>query len=311
MGRNRVGVVMKNALLFPGQGAQFVGMGRELAEQIPACRELYDRAAAVLGYDLAAISFDGPIETLTISAHAQPAIFVHSVAAWVAWKQRHPDWTFAFAAGLSSGEWTALHLAGVVGFEDTLKVLEARGRFMTEACRERPGGMISIIGASSDQLDRLCAETGLEKANLNSHEQIVLSGPIEGVDKAEALAREIGIRKAIRLNVAGAFHSTLMRGAADRLHEALTGMSFEAPAFPVYSNVTAAPHTTPDEIRRLMVAQVYSPVRWYESIEAMKAEGADGYLECGPGKVLSGLVKRVDKGARLHSIQDLSGLQGG
>jgi [acyl-carrier-protein] S-malonyltransferase len=302
---------MKNALLFPGQGAQYVGMGRELAEQIPACRELYDRAAAVLGYDLARVSFEGPIETLTISAHAQPAIFVHSVAAWIAWKQRNPDWSFLCSAGLSSGEWTALHLAGVVGYEDTLRILEARGRFMTDACRERPGGMISIIGATAEQLDALCADTGLEKANLNSHEQIVLSGPIEGVDKAEALARERGIRKAIRLNVAGAFHSTLMRGAADRFEAVLDGVAFRAPSFPVYSNVTAAPHTTPDQIRRLMVAQVYSPVRWYESIEAMKAAGVDGYLECGPGKVLSGLVKRVDKGARLHSIQDLSGLQSG
>lgn len=300
---------MKTALLFPGQGAQYVGMGKDLAESIPACRALYERAASVLGFDLADISFNGPIERLTISAHAQPAIFVHSVAAWTAWKQKHPDWSFDCSAGLSSGEWTALHLAGVIGFEDTLKVLEARGRFMTEACRERPGGMISIIGATPEQLDRLCAESGLEKANLNSHEQIVLSGPIEGVEKAEACARELGIRKAIRLNVAGAFHSTLMRGAAERLQGVLDAMDFQPPAFPVYSNVTAAPHTTPDEIRRLMVAQVYSSVRWYESIEGMKSAGAGAYLECGPGKVLSGLVKRIDKGARLHSIQDLSGLQ--
>lgn len=302
---------MKTALLFPGQGAQYVGMGKDLAESIPECRALYDRAAAILGFDLADISFNGPIENLTVSAHAQPAIFVHSVAAWTAWKQRHPHWTFDMSAGLSSGEWTSLHLAGVINFEDTLKVLEARGRFMTEACRERPGGMISIIGATPEQLDTLCAESGLEKANLNSHEQIVLSGPAEGVDKAEAFAKQLGIRKAIRLNVSGAFHSSLMRGAADRLQGVLEGMAFQAPAFPVYSNVTAAPHTTPDEIRRLMVAQVYSPVRWYESIEAMKAAGAGAYLECGPGKVLTGLVKRVDKGARLHSIQDLAGLQSG
>ncbi|MCS6771224.1 MAG: ACP S-malonyltransferase [Kiritimatiellae bacterium] len=300
----------KNALLCPGQGAQFVGMGKELAESIPACGELYRRASEVLGFDLADVSFHGPIEKLTVSANAQPAIFVHSVAAWTAWTQRHPEWACDCAAGLSSGEWTALYLAGVVSFEDALRILEARGRFMTEACNRRPGGMISIIGATPEQIDRLCAESGLEKANLNSQEQIVLSGPIEGVQRAETLARDMGIRKAIRLNVAGAFHSTLMREAADRLAETLNSIEFREPAFPVYSNVTARPHTTPEEIRRLMVAQVYSPVRWLDSIEAMKADGVTHYLECGPGKVLSGLVKRIDKGAILHSIQDLSGLNG-
>lgn len=299
----------KRALLFPGQGAQFVGMGRELAEANPACRALFDRAAGVLGYDLADVAFNGPIERLTISAHAQPAIFVHSVAAWTAWKQRHPDWTFDVSAGLSSGEWTALHLAGVVGYEDTLKILEARGRFMTEACEERPGGMISVIGAAPESLAKLCAETGLEQANLNSPEQTVLSGPREAVDKAELLAKELGIRKAIRLNVAGAFHSTLMRPAAAKLEAELGRIEFRPPTFPVVSNVTAAPHCSPDEIRRQMIAQVYSSVRWYQGIDWMKGQGVTEYLECGPGKVLSGLVKRIDKGARLHSIQDLSGLE--
>lgn len=301
----------KRAVLFPGQGAQFVGMGRELAETNPACRELFDRAASVLGYNLAEICFAGPIEKLTISAHAQPAIFVHSVAAWTAWKQRHPDWAFAYAAGLSSGEWTALHLAGVVGYEATLKILEARGRFMTEACNERPGGMISVIGATPEQLEKLCAETGLEQANLNSREQTVLSGPVEGVDKAETLAESLGIRRMIRLNVAGAFHSTLMRPAAAKLEAELGRVEFRPPSFPVISNVTAAPHQNPDEIRRLMVAQVYSSVRWYEGIEWMKGQGVTEYLECGPGKVLTGLVKRIDKGVRLHSIQDPSGLEVG
>ncbi len=300
----------KRAILFPGQGAQYAGMGRDLAESDPSCRDLFDRARAVLGYDLSDVAFNGPIERLTISAHAQPAIFVHSVAAWTAWMRRHPDWTFDVAAGLSSGEWTALHLAGVVGYEDTLKILEARGRFMTEACEERPGGMLTVIGASEELIIRLCAETGVEQANLNSHEQIVLSGPREAIERAESLAKELGIRKAIRLNVAGAFHSTLMRPAAAKLEAELGRMDFRAPAFPVVSNVTARPHGDPVEIRRQMVAQVYSPVRWYQGIEWMKGNGVADYLECGPGKVLSGLVKRIDKGARLHSIQDLSGLEG-
>lgn len=297
-----------NAILFPGQGAQYVGMGKDLAEGFPEARDLFARASAVLGYDLAPVCFEGPIEKLTVSAHAQPAIFVHSLACWQAWQKHHPGYAFGCAAGLSSGEWTALHVAGAISFEDTLKVLEARGRFMQEACQERPGGMISIIGADEAALDKLCAGAGIEKANLNSHEQTVLSGPKEGIDRAEALAKELGIRKAIRLNVAGAFHSTLMRPAAIKLEAELGRVAFHAPKFPVVSNVTAQPHTTPEEIRRLMVAQVYSSVRWYQSIEWMKAHGVASYLECGPGKVLSGLVRRIDKTARHHSIQDRSGL---
>lgn len=299
----------QRAILFPGQGAQAVGMGRELAENNPACRELFDRAAAVLGYDLADICFNGPMERLTISAHAQPAIFVHSVAAWTAWHQHQPDWTFKYAAGLSSGEWTALHLAGVVGYEETLCILEARGRFMTEACAERAGGMISVIGATEEQLTKLCEETGLEQANLNAREQTVLSGPVEGVDKAEALAGSLGIRRVIRLNVAGAFHSTLMRPAAAKFEAALGKVEFRPPAFPVLSNVTGTPHGSPDNIRSSMIEQIYSSVRWYQGVEWMKQQGVTEYLECGPGKVLSGLVKRIDKGAALHSIQDLSGLK--
>mgnify|MGYP001501593446 CR=1 FL=1 len=299
----------KRAILFPGQGAQAVGMGKDLAEAFPACRELFQRASAVLGYDLAPVCFEGPLEKLTISAHAQPAIFVHSAACWWAWQHQHPGWTFDAAAGLSSGEWTALYLAGVVSFEDALRVLEARGRFMQEACQERPGGMISVIGADAATLDKVCAEAGIEKANLNSHEQTVLSGPREGIDRAEALCKELGIRKAIRLNVAGAFHSTLMRPAAAKLEGMLGRVAFAPPRFPVVSNVTGQPHGSPDDIRRLMVAQVYSSVHWFQGIEWLKAHGVAEYLECGPGKVLSGLVKRIDKTARLHSIQDRSGLQ--
>ncbi len=297
----------KKAILFPGQGAQAVGMGKELAEGWPVARALFDRAHTVLGFDLADICFNGPIEKLTISAHAQPAIFVHSVAAWTVWQERHPG-AFDYMAGLSSGEWTALHLAGVISFDDTLKVLEARGRFMQEACEAQPGGMISIIGADASVLATVCQSNGVEMANLNSPEQTVLSGPREGIDRVETMAKELGIRKAIRLNVAGAFHSSLMRPAAIRLEAELGRIAFRDPAVPVLSNVTGLPHTGPDEIRRQMVAQVYSSVRWYQGIEFLKAQGVTSYLECGPGKVLSGLVKRIDKTASLHSIQDRSGL---
>ena len=299
----------KTAILFPGQGAQQVGMGRDLADNLPECRAYFDRASAVLGYDLAEICFSGPIERLTISAHAQPAIFVHSMAALHAWRAQNPGATWDYAAGLSSGEWTALHVAGVLSFEDTLKVLEARGRLMQEACAAQPGGLLTIIGADRATLERICRDTGVEMANFNTHEQVVLSGAKEAVDFAEQKAKDLGIRKAIRLQVAGAFHSTLMKPAAERMASVLDGMAFQAPSMPVVSNVSAQLHTDPESIKRSMIEQIYSSVRWCDSIEWMKVQGVASYLECGPGKVLSGLVRRIDKGASLHSIQDRSGLE--
>lgn len=297
------------AILFPGQGAQSVGMGKSFAEADPAARALYDRAAQILGYDLAAISFDGPIEKLTISAHAQPAIFVASVAAWQAVKAKFPGLAPRALAGLSSGEWTALHLAGVLSFDATLKVLEARGRLMQDACEQRPGSMLSVLGAEDSQLQALCEATGAEMANLNAREQTVLSGTREAIDAAEVKAKELGIRKAIRLNVAGAFHSSLMKPAADRFADVLASVDFAAPSLPVIANVTGQPHAAdPAAIRDAMVQQVYRSVRWYHGIEWMAAQGITTYLECGPGKVLSGLVKRIDKNASTHSIQELSQL---
>ncbi|HMO50772.1 MAG TPA: ACP S-malonyltransferase [Kiritimatiellia bacterium] len=298
------------ALLFPGQGAQHVGMGKDFAEKIPGARALYDHASAVLGYDLAALSFEGPLEKLTISAHAQPAIFVASVAAYTALMQKHPGLRPVAMAGLSSGEWTALHLAGVLSFEDTLKVLEARGRLMQEACEQSPGAMMSVIGAEEAQLRMLCEAGGAEMANLNSREQTVLSGTRESIDAAEAKAKELGIRKVIRLNVAGAFHSRLMKPAADRFAAFLEGMSFAAPSLPVLANVTGAPHAHDGaSIREAMVRQVHQSVHWYHGIEWMMELGVKHYLECGPGKVLSGLAKRIDKEALTHSIQELSALE--
>lgn len=297
------------AILFPGQGAQQVGMGKDFAEKSLACRALYDQASNVLGYDLASLSFEGPIEKLTISAHAQPAIFVSSVAAYTVLKEKFPSLGFHSMAGLSSGEWTALHLAGVLSYETTLKVLEARGRFMQEACEQKPGSMVSVIGADEAQLKALCDATGAEMANLNSREQTVLSGTKESIDAAESKAKELGIRKAIRLNVAGAFHSSLMKSAADQFAEFLQTVTFATSKLPVVANVTGAPHgSDPASIRDAMVQQVYKSVRWYQGIEWMQSQGVTRYIECGPGKVLSGLVKRIDKSASTHSIQEFSGL---
>jgi [acyl-carrier-protein] S-malonyltransferase len=298
------------SLLFPGQGAQQVGMGKDFAEKSTACRDLYTKASSILGYDLAALSFDGPIEALTVSAHAQPAIFVASVAAYTALKEKFPNLAVHSMAGLSSGEWTALHLAGVLSFESTLKVLETRGRLMQEACVARPGSMLSVIGAEDAQLAALCEASGAEMANLNSREQTVLSGTKESIDTAEVKAKELGIRKAIRLNVAGAFHSTLMKPAADQFAGYLETIDFASPALPVIANVTGLPHTAESAaIRDAMVRQVYRSVRWYQGIEWMAAQGVARYIECGPGKVLSGLAKRIDKSASTHSIQELSHLE--
>jgi len=300
----------KVAVLFPGQGAQQVGMGKDFAERSPACRALYDQAAQTLGYDLAALSFEGPIETLTKSAHAQPAIFVASVAAYQLLVDKQPALGVHSMAGLSSGEWTALHLAGVLTFEQTLKVLEARGRFMQSACEQKPGSMVSIIGADESQLKALCEATGAEMANLNSREQTVLSGTRESIDAVEVKARELGIRKAIRLNVAGAFHSSLMKSAADEFAEYLKSVSFSTPQITVMANVSGAPHGSDSAvICEAMIQQVYKSVRWYQGIEWMMSQGVARYMECGPGKVLSGLVKRIDKSASTHSIQDIPGLE--
>ena len=293
---------MKTALLFPGQGAQAIGMAGDLAAAYPVCRALFDRANAVLGYDLAALCFAGPLEKLTMSCHAQPAIFVASLACLTALRQVQPDAVFAAAAGLSSGEWTALHAAGALSFEDTLRVLEVRGRAMQAACEEKPGAMLSLLGMADDALVRLARQAGVEIANFNSPEQTVLSGSREGIDAAEKLAKEFGAKRAIRLNVAGAFHSSGMASAAQKLEEFLGGVKLAAPQYPVISNVTGRFHTTPDEIRRLMVQQVIHSVQWVGGIRTLQAQGVQAYVECGPGKVLTGLVKRIDKQAALYNI---------
>ena len=300
---------MKTAILFPGQGAQTVGMGKDLVEAYPAAKALFDRASAVLGYDLAQVCFEGPIEKLTQSCYAQPAIFIASLAALAALKQVQPGVQFAAAAGLSSGEWTALHLAGVVSFEDTLKILEVRGRAMQQACEERPGTMMCVIGVDPALLAKVAQEAGVEQANFNSPEQTVLSGTKVGMDAAEAALKAAGVRKAIRLNVAGAFHSSLMASAAQQLEAALAGIAFQAPQLPVVSNVTGQFHTTPDAIRQLMVRQVTGSVQWVQDVQRLQAEGIQAFVECGPGKVLTGLVKRVDKQAALYNISDRSSLE--
>ena len=297
------------AAIFAGQGAQFVGMGKDLADTYPACRELFDRADDALGYRLSRICFEGPEEDLTKSNHCQPAIFVVSTACRTALLEQQPGVEFAGMAGLSLGEWSALHAAGVMSFEDALLVLEARGRFMQDACEARDGAMVSIIGLPEKKLRDICDAAGVTVSNLNSAQQTVLSGDRQAIEKAEKLAGEAGARRAVILNVAGAYHSALMAPAAERLAEVLAGIEFRRPEVPVVSNVTGCPHEKPDEIRQSMLKQVTSPVQWLSCVDWFGRNGIAEYVEFGPGKVLSGLVKRIDRGASLHNIQDCSTLR--
>lgn len=294
------------AAVFPGQGAQSVGMGLDLAARRPAAAARFAEASEVLGFDLRQLCMEGPVEELTRSDRAQPAIFVVSVICIEALMEEAPSVVWSASAGLSSGEWTALWLAGALSFRDVVRVLAARGRFMQEACEATPGGMVSVIGLTLDVLYEIAAESGVEIANMNSPEQTVLSGPKAAVEAAARLAAERGARRVIPLAVAGAFHSSLMAPAAHRFAEVLSDVPIHPPRFPVISNVTACPHGAPAEIRLRMVEQVTSPVRWVECVQTMRRAGIRRFVEAGPGRVLTGLIRRIDNEAEIHNIFDSS-----
>jgi [acyl-carrier-protein] S-malonyltransferase len=293
----------EKACVFVGQGAQSVGMARDLAEDA-AIMALFDRANEVLPFDLKKICFEGPEDDLKRSNVCQPAIFVASVACWMAFHKRAPQASFKLAAGLSLGEWTALHVAGVLDFDSALRVLEARGRFMQQACDEQPGGMISMMGATPEQLKAFCEQTGLVMANINSDQQVVLSGAKAGVAEAEKLAAAAGVRS-MTLNVAGAFHSPLMASARERLAGLLAEIPFQAPRIPVLANVTGEPHASDGAvIRDTMLRQVTESVRWVDCVRAAVRADVKTFVEFGPGKVLSGLIKRIDKETVTLNVQD-------
>ena len=288
--------------VFAGQGAQVPGMGKDFDADVAAA--LFARAKTVLGFDLAKVCFEGPAEELTRSNICQPAIFTVSVAAFRTLQKRCPHVTFQMAAGLSLGEWTALHVAGVLDFESALTVLEARGRFMQQACEEQASGMISIMGASGGQRQAICEKAGITVANINSDTQVVLSGLKTGVATAATVAAELGV-KAIVLNVAGAFHSPLMASARAKLASVLDGVTFRAPQMPVLANVSGALHgNDPAAIKDAMLRQVTEPVRWSDCVKCAIGAGLTEFVEFGPGKVLSGLIKRIDKTVQTASIQD-------
>ncbi len=299
---------MSDCCVFAGQGAQVPGMGKDFAEADATAMALFDKANAVLGFDLKTLCFEGPAEALTKSNVCQPAIFVTSYAAYLALQKRRAT-PFAAAAGLSLGEWSALCAAGVLDFDATLTALEARGRFMQEACEATPSGMIAIVGASPAQLDELCAKTGCTPANINSAAQVVLSGDKAQVAAAAATAKELGIKRAIPLATAGAFHSKFMQPAREKLAPVLDGITFHAPKIPVISNVTGKVHSSdPAEIKDVMLRQVTETTRWADDIAAAKALGCTRFIEFGPGKVLSGLIKKIDAALTTLNVSDLATL---
>ena len=299
---------MSDCCIFAGQGAQVPGMGKDFAEADAEAMALFDKANAVLGFDLKKICFEGPVEELTKSNVCQPAIFVTSYAAYRAFQKKRPT-AFACAAGLSLGEWGALCAAGVLDFDATLTVLEARGRFMQEACAATPSGMIAIVGASADQLAALCERTGCTVANINSAVQQVLSGSKDAVAQAAEVAKELGIKRAIPLQTAGAFHSPFMAPAREKLAPVLDAIAFHAPQFPVLSNVTGQPHASdPGAIKALMLEQVTQTTNWAADVEAAKALGCTRFVEFGPGKVLSGLIKKIDAALVTTNVSDLAAL---
>ncbi len=295
---------MSRALVFAGQGAQFVGMGKDLAEAFPEVKDLYNKADEVLGRSISSICFDGPEEELTKSNNCQPAIFVTSMACLKALELSSGIPERIGVAGLSLGEWTALCASGALSFESGLKVLEARGSYMQEACEQTEGGMVSVIGLTVDQCREIAEKAGVELANMNSPQQTVLSGQKDKIADAAQLATEAGAKRAIVLKVAGAFHSSLMKPAADKLESFLADVDIVAPSETVLANVEGKPHADAESIKAAMVKQVHCSVRWFDCVEWLRTNGVDSYLELGPGKVLSGLIKRIDSGAGLNNIQD-------
>ncbi|MGA2864767.1 MAG: ACP S-malonyltransferase [Verrucomicrobiota bacterium] len=294
----------KTALLFAGQGAQAVGMGRDLAESFPSARVWFERGNAALGYDLAAVCFNGPEGELTRTENAQPGIFLVSWVAFQLLRERAPALDFQATAGLSLGEFTALTAAGAMGFEDGLRLVRQRGRFMQEACEATRGGMAAVIGLDEAATRQVCAQAGVVLANLNCPGQLVISGAADRIAQACELAKARGARRALPLPVAGAYHSPLMAGAQPKLEAELARVAVAPPAVMVISNVTAQPHLGPEAIRARLAEQVTSPVRWEESMRYLLGQGFTRFLELGPGTALSGFLKRIAKDAQVLNAAD-------
>ncbi len=296
-------------ILFSGQGAQKVSMGKDWIESFSTARSMAEQADKVLGFSISSVMCDGPEEELTKTSRCQPALYLHGLMALALIREKLPNLTPASAAGLSLGEFTAHAAAGSFSFEDGLRLVARRGEFMEAACLATEGAMAALIGGEEEQVRALAAATDVDVANLNAPGQIVLSGTVTGIDAAISQAKDFGIRRAIKLNVAGAYHSRLMQSAQEKLAVELAGVNIQPPSLSVICNFAAKPVTYAAEIRTMLEKQVTGSVRWTESIQALIAMGHRTFLELGPGKVVAGLISKIDKDTTVHSVEDSASLE--
>lgn len=302
---------MVAAIVFPGQGSQAPGMGKDLAENFPVARQVFEEADEALGFAISRVCFDGPAEELQLTENTQPAILTVSVAAFRAMREAGVS-APAFVAGHSLGEYSALVAAGALSLSDAVRTVRARGRYMQEAVPVGTGAMAAVIGAELGEIERICEEARRDQvcsiANFNSPNQAVIAGDTEAVDRAVELLSGVA-RKVVKLKVSAPFHCALMKPAQDRLAPDLERLSFNTPVMPVVTNVDARAVTAPDELRDALVRQVSAPVRWLESMQLLMEQGVDTFIEAGPGKVLSGLMRQISRDVKMLNVENADGLE--